>query len=508
MPQYDTYDVIIVGSGSGGAALAGRLAEKGINPKTGDRLRIALLEGGSYIFKGGKMAPGLGDAQRRKMITNVIYDETKLEQWPYDGMQNRMVGGCSVHWGGNSYFPFPEDYKLYQEETDLKDWTQQNFKEAVEEVRQWYHVHPMPEEYLNKGNRMVRDVALALGYKPDSASMARKNCLNCGFCGGGNLCKYDAKGTALPYIQLAEEHGVNLIPSAEVKKVIIEKQGAGGIARGVVYEKGGQLQEARADKIIVACGTTGTPWLLYKSGYGPRELLGDNTIVENKNVGKNLDGDVSFSPQALFPEDIKEADRGGVADIEFVLDTPRIRNGVQIFGYDMSGFCHFNYPWAIALNQFAPEFGWEHKNFMRKGTRRIGALTVRVQGLEWSKGHVSKEGRHVYDRTHPAVIKSVLRGREVVLEMFNRMNPKPLKVDTRVPKTFEISHEVGTCRIGKRPESSVVNEQFESHEVKNLIIGSGAVVPKSGHSHSAIPIAVVAAFEWRSLVRNFFSRGA
>ena len=48
---------------------------------------------------------------------------------------------------------------------------------------------------------------------------------------------------------MAEANGVELIDNAEVDQVIIEKKGAGGVVKGVYYQRDGQSQEARAEKV-------------------------------------------------------------------------------------------------------------------------------------------------------------------------------------------------------------------------------------------------------------------
>jgi choline dehydrogenase-like flavoprotein len=68
MRAKDSYDCIIVGSGVGGSILAAHLAEKGVNPANGERLRVAMLEAGPY-WKGDPR-PGYGIPLRRQMITN------------------------------------------------------------------------------------------------------------------------------------------------------------------------------------------------------------------------------------------------------------------------------------------------------------------------------------------------------------------------------------------------------------------------------------------------------
>ena len=73
MPDHKSYDVIVVGAGTAGCMIAARIAEQGINPATGDRLRVACFEGGPYIIPGQENPqPGYGVSSRRQAGGGVL----------------------------------------------------------------------------------------------------------------------------------------------------------------------------------------------------------------------------------------------------------------------------------------------------------------------------------------------------------------------------------------------------------------------------------------------------
>ncbi len=66
------YDLAIVGAGQAGCTLAGKIAENGVHPTTGEPLKMAVFDRGPY-FK-GKGNPGYGHPLRRQMFSNVSLD--------------------------------------------------------------------------------------------------------------------------------------------------------------------------------------------------------------------------------------------------------------------------------------------------------------------------------------------------------------------------------------------------------------------------------------------------
>jgi choline dehydrogenase-like flavoprotein len=402
--------------------------------------------------------------------------------------------------------PFDIDYQNWVDEMGV-DWSRENLKEAADDVVRNFHVHEEPEEAYTLGNRLFRDAGRALGYQPRGYPVARYNCIYCGFIGKGHACKYDSKATSLWYLPAFLERGGELIPDAEVLEVKIDKQGAGGVVRGVTYRKEGQVRQASASKVIVSCGAWGTPVVLARSGYGPRSVLGPRTIVENDNVGRNLDGDINHTLDVLFDEPIKEAGRGGCGGAYWFDDDPQFTDGTGRlrFAEDMSKIV---YPHDAALSEFAPGWGKAHMDFMRTAITRLGSITFGVTKPPTRvKGWVDlATGGHNYPGD-PYIDKRLKHGREIAIELAQKMG---CKISMAFPTTFAGrggGHTNGTCRAGSSRKNSVIDQNFESHDVKGLFVADASSYPRAISSNSGLAAALMGAFAARRIAKHHFSRG-
>lgn len=498
MSAQKTYDVIIVGSGVGGSILAAHTAERGINPKNGNRLRVAMLEAGPYWR--GQPRPGYGAPLRRQMISNFISDSPP-HLWPW-GMV-KIVGGTAMHAGASVYLPYDVDYKHWVEEGT--DWTEESCRAAGAEVSRMYNIHSEPDEVLTRGNLLFRATARAMGREVHEALVGRRNCFYTGFCEGGYFCRYDSRMTPLTnYIPLAEKHGLEVISDAMVEHVIIERRGARPVATGVAFRQNGKALELRAAKIIISAGVVGTPLLLFRSGYGAKEDLGHKLLVENSNIGKHLDIHAAVVVSAYFDEPIKDGTRGAAPAGFFFLDDAG-PNGYGRLRIKDSGMIGIEEPWMLAQSFQAPDFGREHKQFMKRGRMHRGGILVVLMKPEGYRGSINLRTVKMEYEGNKTIEQRLREGGEMAREVLKKMGAKKIAGYDMSP-IYHIAHGVGTCKAGFDPKLSVVNANFESHDVESLFICDASALPRSASGDAIGPIATVSALAAERIVANHFKR--
>ena len=526
----DYYDVIVIGGGTAGCIVAGRLAERGMNPKTGDRLRVAMIEGGDdWTIRDPGIRPGYGYPIRRRMITNIPdgigpeaghggpgptyrhpYARNLPAGPPYYNF--RLVGGCSLHYGGTTWIPGEEDFYFYREASGV-DWDLAKFGDAIQEIRELYHVMAPPESWWSKGDQIWADAGRALGLEMRVTESGFRNPITGSM--DGDLSRFDTKGTSLPWAYIGLNNGLKAIANAEVEKILIEKvPGGRPVATGAVYrDKSGSLREVRAARVIVACNANWTPPLLYRSGYGPREFLGDQLLVENKNVGQHLTGDFdlvssAFLEEPVFPEGTDTL-LGEERTDPWTSMHPRPWGELTV---QIRGRAEGFEPTSVALGYYAPQFGWAHKEYMRngKGVKHIYTWRTHFGAIPWN-WRVRPDGKlerlELDEARTSATIKEAT---ELVRAWHGKLAVKPLKVDmrnfSRPLNSIMPQHSSGTARAGASREKSVCTSDFDCHDIDHLLITSGAAVPRT-FFWSCTPIAVNAAYAWRRMLVNHFSRG-
>ncbi len=517
------YDVAVVGAGMAGIIVAAKIAEKGVNPTTGGRLRVALLERGPYLK--GEPRPGYGHPVRRRMFTNIISEFREggryvMGVYPkgpngpntFGIPASSIVGGGSLHYGAETRDPHSVDYLAWQRETGV-DWTEAKMKAAAQEIVRMFSIHERPRQLLSRFDLDIGRVGKDLGFEVSPTTVAKRNCLLSGFCDAIDMCKYDARGGSfVSYLPIAEQNGVEIIPDAEVQKIIIEKERATGIS----FIQKGSENVLRADRIIVSCGILGTPVLLMRSGYGSSRDLGNNLVVENANVGRNVDARPGpLNVYGIFDQPMSDGEfHDGGYHLFHDTRPDRVSERIQFRSFPPQ----VGHPHQVALHAQAPEFGRDHKNFMgqicnpsvpsvhRDELMKRARLTVVVVRPTEVLGRTNIRAELFYEINHPSIRKVFDQGRKMAEEILRAMEAKEVISDTRPIRLPGVFAWAGSCRAGTDPKSSVVNQYGESHDVENLFLCDASILPRCASQGYGGPTATVAAFISERIVTRHFTR--
>jgi choline dehydrogenase-like flavoprotein len=243
MPDRNVWraNVIVVGSGPGGATVARELARSG--------RRVLLLERGADHRARPYYGTYLG-AMRYADRASLLFTKEGLQI-----VRPLMLGGATSMYCGCSAPPPAWLKETYGINIDTE------VSETVEELE----IAPLPAELRGAASTRMAEAGRALGYdwRPQDKfiSPARTQRFDCGaHCMLG--CRCGAKWNAAEYVTEAVAAGAWLRTNAKVTRVLT----AGRRVVGVEGWFGREPFTAQADTVVLAAGGIGTPRILQASG--------------------------------------------------------------------------------------------------------------------------------------------------------------------------------------------------------------------------------------------------
>ncbi len=226
----DAFDVIVVGAGACGAALARDLAKQGFS--------VLLLERGSSKAITDNLS-GLASVAKTLPVGPGLQATTA-----------HGVGGSTNIYFGICKLPTRDTFSALGMDLSAE----------LEAVRREVPVVEVNDDFLPPQSKWLRDSAARVGYPMKPHLMA----LDLSLCADGSYV-YEAKWKARGYDDEAVAAGATLLSHARVKRVLVEHGRAVGVEY-VVGRLGGRTRRAYARKVVISAGSPATPKLLIDAG--------------------------------------------------------------------------------------------------------------------------------------------------------------------------------------------------------------------------------------------------
>jgi cholesterol oxidase len=501
------FDVIVIGSGFGGAITACRLAEAGY--------KVLILERGRRWNKNTYPSVTNKDWIWKHEAPELLNGWADLRVFPnMSVIQGAAVGGGSLIYANISTEAKPDVFQ--------PPWppeiTYNELKPHYNAVAKFMNVQQVPENQWPERTRLMRDGAnainegqrfrrlgLAVSFDPNlsfapndpppdlpvktfvnAQGRAQAYCTHLGLCDAG--CPIDAKNTLdLTYIAQAENKGADVRPLHIVKT--IEPIIGGYRLHFDRLENGQRIAGAETARlVIVAAGSLGSTELLFRCRDEYKTLPHVSQFL-----GRNWSSNGDFLTPALYPLRNVSPSKGPTitSTIDFL---DRSQSG-QSFWIEDGGI-----PDLLGYfkeSQFKRSwFGHLHSdvlvNFINQSLQRRDAFANIMpwfaQGVDaadgllqfkrhwWQFGFGAKRLHLHWDITKSRPVFDAIE--RMHQRLSEKTGGKPMVSPTwTIFKDLITPHPLGGCNLGTTAANGVVNHKGEVFGHQNLFVSDAAIIP-------------------------------
>lgn len=533
MADTDSVDILIIGAGASGAAVAWSLSES-------QNLSILCLEQGERME--AAQYPSTRTNWEIERL-NEYHFSPNVRKRPADYPVNdagspiaisnfNAVGGGTILYSG--HFPrfHPSDFRVKTLDGVADDWPIDyyqlephfalNDKMMGVSGLEGDPAYPpienlLPPVPLGRLGEVIGQGYNALGWHWWPAYSAiitrnykgREKCVNLGPCNTG--CAQGAKSSVdVTYWPEALKNGVVLKTRCRVREITVDAKGRANGA--IYYDENGTERRQAARLVIVACNGVGTPRLLLnsRSPQFPEGLANRSGLV-----GKNLMLHPLGYVEGVFDENLEShlGPQGCCLSSQEFYETDSTRGFVR--GYTMQVL---RGPWPVetatsGVGRREIPLGPGHHEAFEARFGHIAGMAIIVEDLPEEHNCVTLDPELKDSNGIPApriaytlsenskkmLAHGLERGKEVMAAAGAR------KSSAFGPVRHTGWHLMGTARMGCDPETSVVNAFGQSHDVSNLFVVDSSVFVTSGGVNPVSTMQAVALHIADNIKKNLAS---
>ncbi len=475
-------DVVIVGSGAGGAVTASLLARAG--------LEVIVVEEGDWVRPSEYSRATPTGTLRRCWREAGLAAAIGVGETPFISvLQGKCVGGSSVLTGGVCFRIPDEVLHEWSHGLGLRSMTPEGVDRHFRAVEEMVHVETVPDGMRSRSTELFVEGAARMGIPMKSIRRNTSGCRGVSRCNFG--CPHGAKlSVDITYLPDACAHGALIVSDALAERIDI----TGGVARGVrgrLFDADGVPGvpfEIRAKLVVVACGALHTPLLLRASG------------VDSWHVGRHMTLHPGIRIGAIFDEVVE----GWDGALQSVYSDHFAAEGITLVSV---------YPPPSVLSAAFPGVGPQHRaNVHKMPNLGVFGGMIHDEGGGRVRRWLGREPLVTYrmaDGDRPRLLRLIeilarmglsAGAKEIAMPIFGIdtlkserelddfvAHPPPLK---KVECTSY--HYLGTAKMSVDPRAGVVKESGEAWQVDNLYVADGSALPTSIGVNSQLAIMGVA----------------
>ncbi|MBX9666112.1 MAG: GMC family oxidoreductase [Candidatus Obscuribacterales bacterium] len=456
-------EVLVIGSGAGGATTAVELADAGFEV-------VVLEEGAKHPLDsyGQTLPKAMQLLYRNKGMTPI------LGSVPIGFVEGRCLGGSTEINSGFWHRLPPEFVLRWVSQFGIRDFS----VDSLEPHFAWAESHlkvSQPPEILPKSSAVFKEGVEAMGWSSRAIPRAASGCVNTNACAAG--CPKGAKqGVSQNLIPLAESKGVKFVTDCKVRLLLKTR----GRVTGVLAEirradKTTDLVRIDAEHVIVCAGATQTPALLRRSGIKSR-------------VGDTFQIHPMLKVSVLFKEHI-DAHKSVMPMLQVKEFWPDISLGGSFFSVG-----------NLAMNL---SDNWPDNNLLMKDYRNMATYYVAVRGTGRGSVRPARFGseysilryelsdvdlRHLSQGLARLASMFLSNGAEAVYPCIQSIPVIKSELDAvrwldeNLPKSnmsLTTVHAFSTCPMGEREDKCAADSYGKVFGFENLYINDASMLPDS-----------------------------